>query len=362
MSIAATLRILAIQKNNVGDLVLITPFLAELRRRFPAARIDVLANSYNAPVLDRNKDIDHVYVYTKSKHRPHDIPLSRLYLQELRLLLAMRRTRYDYAFLLNGRFYVWHLNLARMVAPKHIVGFVESPTQAKARAFDVPLASDSILERHVVPRSLRLLNAAFPVESTTGASPDCNPCHVSPEPRLRSRLLSRLFARGLPRGGSIVALNISARRPKQRWPLDRFARLARLIATRMHASLVVFWAPGDETTATHPGDDAMAQALLAMCRELPVFGCHTTTLPEFIAGLSMSDVLVTSDGGAMHLGAACDRPVVALFGDSDPEIWHPWCRSYRIAHSPSGDVSDISVEEVFHHVEHFIALKQVTVT
>jgi heptosyltransferase-3 len=355
MAPAPALRILAIQKNNIGDLVLITPFLAELRRRFPAARIDVLANSYNASVLDRNGDVDHVYVYMKRKHRPNDLALPRLYWQTSRLVLDLRHSRYDYAFLLNGRFSMERLTLARLIAPKHVVGFAESAAQA--RAIDTPLASDPIPEKHVVPRSLRLLNAAFPVESLTEVCPDCNPCRVFPDPAVRSRLLFDLFARGLAPGSPIVALQISARKQKQRWPLDKFARLARLIAKRIQAPLVVFWSPGNETVATHPGDDSRAEALLAMCSDLPMFGCRTAILPELIAGLSTSDVVVSSDGGAMHLAAACARSVVALYGNSDAEIWHPWCRFYRMACSRSGNVSDISVEEVFDHVEHFVGLK-----
>ena len=61
-------RILVIRRDNIGDLVCTTPLLAALRRRFPAAWIGALVNSYNATVLDRNPDLDEVFVYRKLKH------------------------------------------------------------------------------------------------------------------------------------------------------------------------------------------------------------------------------------------------------------------------------------------------------
>src|SRR5260221_14738419 len=58
-------RLLLIQRDNIGDLVLSTPFIRVLRARYPSARIDALVNSYNAPVLERNPHVDSVFAYTK---------------------------------------------------------------------------------------------------------------------------------------------------------------------------------------------------------------------------------------------------------------------------------------------------------
>ncbi len=59
------MKILVIRRDNIGDLVCTTPMLSGLRRRFPGAHIAVLVNSYNAPVLAGNPDIDEVCVYRK---------------------------------------------------------------------------------------------------------------------------------------------------------------------------------------------------------------------------------------------------------------------------------------------------------
>jgi hypothetical protein len=62
-------KILVIRRDNIGDLVCTTPLIHALRTRFPKARLDLLVNSYNAPLLVGHPDVDHLYVYTKAKHR-----------------------------------------------------------------------------------------------------------------------------------------------------------------------------------------------------------------------------------------------------------------------------------------------------
>ena len=69
----ASERILVVRRDNIGDLILTTPLLHALRRARPQAHIAALVNSYNAPVLDGNPDVDAVHVYDKAKHRP-DLP------------------------------------------------------------------------------------------------------------------------------------------------------------------------------------------------------------------------------------------------------------------------------------------------
>ena len=57
------LRLLLIQYDNIGDLMLSTPFIRVLRECMPKARIDALVNSYNSPVLERSPHVDTASCY-----------------------------------------------------------------------------------------------------------------------------------------------------------------------------------------------------------------------------------------------------------------------------------------------------------
>src|SRR3989304_5858745 len=61
-------KVLFIRRDNIGDLICTTPAIHALREKFPAAKIGVLVNSYNADAVAGNPDVDEVYVYEKAKH------------------------------------------------------------------------------------------------------------------------------------------------------------------------------------------------------------------------------------------------------------------------------------------------------
>ena len=109
---------------------------------------------------------------------------------------------------------------------------------------------------------------------------------------------------------------------------------------------MLFWSPGDENNPHHPGDDQKAAELLAATAGLPVLPFPTENLESLIAGLSLCDSMICSDGGGMHLAAALGKPIVAMFGNSDAVRWRPWGVPYVVLQKQSRQVSDLSVDEV----------------
>ena len=56
--------------------------------------------------------------------------------------------------------------------------------------------------------------------------------------------------------------------------------------------------------------------------------------------------MIMSDGGAMHIAAALNRPIVALFGDSNPKRWRPWGVPHKIIQNKTEHVKDIDPSEI----------------
>src|SRR5574337_1011692 len=88
--------VIFIRRDNIGDLVCTTPAIRAVRRAFPRAKIGVLVNSYNAPVLKGNPDIDRLYVYRKPKHLPGKSRLSVLW-ENFKVFREIRREGYEVA-------------------------------------------------------------------------------------------------------------------------------------------------------------------------------------------------------------------------------------------------------------------------
>lgn len=120
----------------------------------------------------------------------------------------------------------------------------------------------------------------------------------------------------------------AARGTSKCWPADRFAETARRLATA-GARIVVCGGPVETAAAREIAAAAGAAALDLAGR---------TSLAEWAAVLAACDVAVANDSGGMHLAAAAGRPVVAIFGRTDPEVTGPLGAGHRIlqASGPRG--------------------------
>jgi ADP-heptose:LPS heptosyltransferase len=328
-------KILIIRRDNIGDLVCTTPLIAALRQHFPTGWMGALVNSYNAPVLDGNPDLDRVFVYTKAKHRGHDESLPGILWRRLQMMYRLRQMHLDDVIIATTSPQPRAVKLAQWLKPKRIIGFGD------AKGLDVSLPLDNA-DRHEVEDVFRIAS----IYGIDGPPPAC-------------RVFTPMAAVPPAPTFYMVGIHISARKPSQRWPAERFAETIQRIAAQGPVRFMLLWSPGAEDNPLHPGDDTKASEVLAkvgadaLCvpgiplrRQVTVIPRPTQTLPELIAALAECHVLICADGGAMHLGAGLDLPIVCLFGNSGAARWRPWGVPCRLLQKPSFDVSDIGVDEV----------------
>jgi len=327
-------RFLVIRRDNIGDLVCTTPLIAALRERYPGAHIAALVNTYNEAVLAGNPAVDAVYAYEKGKHRCKTRSLFSVYFDRLRLIAKLRKEKFDYAILATPDFAPHSLRLARLIGARHVLGYAR-PGKTRAR-LDIALHQEPAGRGHHVEQVFGLLKPL----GINGPPP---PLRVFPDPGER-RSVEQALSR-LGRGAPVVGVHVSARKKSQQWPAARFAGLIQAIAARQAARFLLLWAPGDADNPRHPGDDDKARVIAETCEGLALSPCPTEALPRLIAALSLCDIVVCADGGAMHVAAALGKPILCFFGDSPPEVWHPWGVPYRLLRSSSRDVSDINVDE-----------------
>lgn len=328
-------KILVVRRDNIGDLICTLPLIASIRALYPEARIDLLVNSYCAPVVANNPDVDNVYIYTKSKHKKPGENALAVYWRRLLLTFKLRDLHYDWLVLANVGYLPRPLRWAKQVGAKRVVGFVDPSCVSHDKVLTDPILLDRRDVRHEVEYLMQLLQPFGVVAETPAA-------RISPETDALAAAVRKL--RPLNDKKMLVGINISARLASQQWPAERFVELIHSLGVDARISL--FWAPGSQSNAGHPGDDEKADQILNACVGVDITGYPTQTLIELIAGISVTDLLVTADGGALHIGAACNKPIVALFGDSDSRQWHPWKVPHIILNPESRDVRSISAEQV----------------
>ena len=325
-------KILVIRRDNIGDLVCTTPAIAALRKHYPDAEIAALVNSYNAEVLKGNPNLDHIFVYQKLKHAGGIASRFKAVKERLKLIARLRRWKPDVTILAKASYERHGLNFARQIGAKNIIGFVpDDLSQAKGLP-DIQLPTPVFTALHEVEAVNQLL-------APLGINDALGPLQVFPDAKAVAQIKQTL-----PTATKRIALHISAREPERRWGNDNFIALAKhILETQPESQILLFWSPGKVDDPHHPGDDDAAEQLMQAVRSDRLVPMPTKNLTELIAALSLCDLFIGTDGGAMHLAVALNKKILALFENLPGKLnhWYPWQTPNRVVHS-----SDIAKPEV----------------
>lgn len=324
-------KFLLIRRDNIGDLICTTPAIHELRRKFPQAKIAVLVNSYNADVVTNNPDIDEIYVYEKAKH-VEDRNRFSVWLKNLKVLLRIRRERYDVAI---GCGYKYSPNLARytfLTGAKNKVGYVACGSESFYYNCPVTELSEPL---HEVAASFKLLEPL-------GITGEPSKLILAPDIDEKEKTLRYLKSQGLEHN-NIVAMHISSRKENNRWPAERFIELGNELIKKYNVMPLLLWAPGSGKNPRHPGDDEKAAEIAKNMVSTP-FLYKTTMLKELIAAISVCKLVVCCDGGAMHIAAALGKPIISIWGSTDKRRWSPW-KVENIILQKGRNAAEVNAEE-----------------
>lgn len=308
-------RILVIRRDNIGDLVCTTPLLSALRQHFQKASVRCLVNSYNAGVLEGNPDIDQLYVYQKLKHVSGGIRAKTQALWErASLILKLRIWKPDLVVLGKSSYDRHGLRFARQIGAKCVIGFEGAGNEPQP---DIRLAPVPDFRRVHEVLCINEIAKALGVTASPG------PLKMFPNASLVAGYKKRLRPDSVP----VFALHISARVESRRWGQANYETIIKYLLDQFPASQVLlFWSPGDELNPFHPGDDRQAQSILQNIGSDRLIPMPTQEIPELVAGLSLADLVICSDGGALHVAAGLSKKTVGLFEFPVSELnhWYPW--------------------------------------
>lgn len=279
------LKILITRLRYLGDVILTTPAIAALKSRYPGSQIHYLAESPYSQVLKENPHLDGI------------IDLGDGLLSSLKEIRSKRFTAAVDLFY-NPRS-AWILFFSRI--PIRFGGTRKWRKRLYTDTFTVPSHVRSAIEHHL--HALEALDVR-------GAPQAPRVYLLDEEIREGKGLLARITGRD----EGVIALHPGGTWPSKRWPPGAFAELARLTRQRTGMELLL---------VTGPGEEAIVRAVADGAGE----GVHIMPLQpirRLAAVLSSCEAVVSNDGGVMHLAVALERPTVAVFGPTEPDIWFPY--------------------------------------
>jgi heptosyltransferase-2 len=295
--------ILVRMPNWIGDLVMATPVLIDLRKAFPKASITAMAPSPLCELLKEDPSINELFCFTKPSN-------SFLRRQDRRDMIAkIQAGSYDVAILLTNSFSsAWRCWQGRV---KRRIGY-----DKHWRRF---LLTDPIA---VPPEKMHQVDLYKKLLAPLGISPSTTAPRLNVTDQEIKESKELLYKRGYVPGKRLVGIHPGAAYGAAKcWPAERFRLLGLELLKDKDLYLVFF------------GDSNTFSTVKEICQGLDMRAMNlagVTSLRELACIIKDCDVLVTNDSGPMHIGAAFEVPLVALFGSTDDQVTGPYGQSASV--------------------------------
>ena len=306
--------------NWLGDAVMTTPAVLRLRERFPEARITLLCPEKLHDLWISHPAVDAVQTFKTGEKflsvarrlRSINADLAVIFPNSLRSALETWWAGIPRRVGLGGGLRSWLLTDG--VRP--VSGAVRMRKRTQAEVHRLTTTRTSLTApRTASPTGSHQLHHYLRLVGHLGANTEPVPPRLVAGKTATQAMRARLGAL-LTSGKPLIGLNAGAEYgPAKRWPMERFADVARTLAKRTGCHFVLFGGPADIP---------LAGELTHRLQGLPITSlAGQTTLAELMAALALCRVVITNDTGPMHLAAALGVPVVVPFGSTSPELTGP---------------------------------------
>jgi lipopolysaccharide heptosyltransferase II len=290
------LKILILKPSSLGDVIQALPVLRLLKLHFRDAEIFWWIDSALAPLLEGDPDLTGIVRFERKRWKS-----PKRWLEMLRSVRHLREQAFDLVIdlqcLARSGAFAWLAN------GKFLIGLDE--VREGARGFYDVAVSRTSFHTHAVDWYLSVLSKlGVPVHNNFEWLPE------------RSQIAAHVKSKWQTDNSRWIAIQPGARWQTKRWPAGNFAELVHLTAKNHPTTR--FAILGD--TEDKASGEIISRVLPEQCLNL----CGKTSLPEMVEWLRLCDLMITNDTGPMHVAAALSKPLIALFGPTEPRRTGPY--------------------------------------
>jgi lipopolysaccharide heptosyltransferase II len=300
-------KILILKPSSLGDVIQALPVLRLLKLHFRDAEIFWWVDSALAPLLEGDPDLAGIVRFERRRWAaPWHWP------EMLRSVRWMREQDFDLVIdlqcLARSGAFAWLSN------GKCLIGLDEAREGARG-FYDIAVRRASF-HAHAVDWYLSVLpQLGVPVHKHFVWLPERPQIAAAVKCKWPAAFASTPHS-ALRTPHFLIAIQPGARWATKRWPVENFAELVRLIAKNFPDARFAILGDADDK----PLGEIISRAAPERCLNL----CGETSLPEMVEWLRHCDLMVTNDTGPMHAAAALGKPLVALFGPTEPRRTGPY--------------------------------------
>lgn len=310
-------KILVINPFGIGDVLFSTPLLKAIRRKYPAAAITYICNKRTEGMLKNDPNVSAIYVFEKDEYRLlWEESKMKCFKKIYAFIKNIRKDRYD-ALIDMSLGYIYSLFLAIFTAIPMRVGFNYRDRgrflthKVEIRAFD---------NKHVIEYYLELGKAL----GADSLDKEMSVFITSEDSLWAKKFLSDNGISGnekicgiIPGCGESWGKDANYRR----WSAWKFAETADHISERHGYKILIFG---------HAKELELCRKVQSEMKARPIQACGKTTLGQLAALLDRCSLVITNDGGPLHMAIALKKKTVSIFGPVDERVYGPYppCERY----------------------------------
>jgi lipopolysaccharide heptosyltransferase II len=346
-------RILIINPFGIGDVLFSTPILRALKDKYPDCFIGYWCNERVQSILENNKNIDIIFALSKGD-------IKKLYKKSwflgfshlLKLFFEISKWKFDISF--DFSFDCYYGFISKFAGIKERIGY-DYKNRGRFLTKKTPLSG--YLGKHVIEYHSDLLKAiGVPVTDKS--------MELTVSAQAEGEAEELLWLSGVKDTDLLVGIAPGAGGSwgkdaiYKHWPVLRFSEVADKLALDFKAKVLLF---GDNS------ETQLTEAIINVCKNKPINLAGKTSLSSLAAVIRKLNLLISNDGGPMHMAVAQGVKTVAIFGPVDDLVYGPYppsedhlvikskieCRPcYNNFRLPSCDkdkecLNSISADEVF---------------
>jgi heptosyltransferase II len=303
-------RFLIINPFGIGDVLFTTPVIRNLKNNFPGCFVGYWCNKRVEPILARNPDINKTFALSRGDLKKILKESKLRGIKEARGLFGgLKKNKFDCAidFSLDHRYGL----ISRLAGIKKRIGY---DYKGRGRFLTEKLILSSYTSKHAVEYYLDLLKII-------GVNPKPLKLELftSEEDRLAADKL--LKDCGITYEDSIIGFAPGGGESwgkdswLKRWPAENFGHLINKVSSGCSAKTIIF---GDSLDAD------LVERIRKVSQKPFVNLCGRTTLETLAALIARLDILITNDGGPLHMASALGIKTLSFFGPTDPDVYGPY--------------------------------------
>ncbi len=283
------MKILIIKFRNIGDVLLATPLINNLKLNYPDAKIDFALNKETKDMITLHPSIDKVLSYDRKYLK--SLSFFKRIKEEIKFLSKIR----DYDLVINltegerGAFYAFVSRAKKKIGIPPKKGFLKN-------IYDINLPKP--WDKHMVEASL------------------------DPIRELGLKIFNKKVSIYWDKKDELPYENFVHIHPVSRWLFkcvkdETIAKIIDFLELEAKERVII-------TAAPDPKEIKKIQNILSFCKSYPINLSGKLTLKQTAALSKKAKLFIGVDTAIMHIAAANDTPVIAFFGPSSPKNWAPW--------------------------------------